>query len=69
VSLTTVFRSPALEVGAWVCPYGPHDRPFAEVHGAWRLSYVRKGSFGCRARGREFEFVAGSIKVGRPGDE
>jgi AraC-like DNA-binding protein len=30
---------------------------------------VRKGSFGCRTRGRFFELVAGSILVGHPGDE
>jgi AraC-like DNA-binding protein len=30
---------------------------------------VRKGSFGCRTRGRSFELVAGSILVGHPGDE
>jgi AraC-like DNA-binding protein len=30
---------------------------------------VRKGSFGCRSRGRSFELVAGSVMVGHPGDE
>jgi AraC family transcriptional regulator len=69
MALRTVFHDRSLTVGTWICPYGPHDRPFAEVNAGWRLSYVRKGSFGCRARGRAFEFVAGSIKVGRPGDE
>ncbi len=67
--LRTLFRNRSLEVAAWVCPYGPADAPFAEVHNAWRVSYVRRGSFGCRAQGRDFEFVPGSIKVGRPGDE
>ncbi len=69
MSLRTVFRTRSLEVADWVCPYGPHDRPFTEVNAGWRLSYVRRGSFGCRARGRQFEFVAGSVKVARPGDE
>ena len=69
MALRTVFRDRFLSVGTWVCPYGPHDRPFVEVNAGWRLSSVRRGSFGCRAQGREFEFVAGSIKVARPGDE
>jgi AraC-like DNA-binding protein len=30
---------------------------------------VRKGSFGCRTGGRQFELVAGSILVGHPGNE
>src|SRR5690349_7320621 len=69
MALRTVFQNRALSVGTWVCPYGPHDRPFTEVNAGWRLSYVRRGSFGCRAGGRDFEFVAGSVKVARPGDE
>ncbi|HWA36900.1 MAG TPA: AraC family transcriptional regulator [Burkholderiales bacterium] len=69
MALRTVFQDRSLAVGTWVCPYGPHDRPFVEVNAGWRLSYVHRGSFGCRARGRDFEFVAGSVKVARPGDE
>jgi AraC family transcriptional regulator len=69
MALRSVFRDRFLSVGTWICPYGPYDRPFVEVNAGWRLSYVRRGSFGCRAQGREFEFVAGSIKVARPGDE
>lgn len=30
---------------------------------------VRRGSFGCRSRGRSYELVAGSLLVGYPGDE
>lgn len=63
------FRSPSVAVADWICPYGPQDRPFTEAYDAFRVSYVRRGSFGCRAQGGEFEFVAGSLKVGRPGDE
>ncbi len=40
-----------------------------ERHRSHSVSYVRKGSFGCRTRGRFFELVAGSILVGHPGDE
>lgn len=51
------------------CTAGPHDRPYAECHGDFSVSYVRKGSFGCRTQGRSFELVAGSLLVGYPGDE
>ncbi|MCW5622534.1 MAG: helix-turn-helix transcriptional regulator [Burkholderiales bacterium] len=51
------------------CTAGPSATPFTEVHGSYSISYVRKGSFGYRARGRTFELVAGSVLVGRAGDE
>jgi AraC-like DNA-binding protein len=40
-----------------------------ERHHCHSISFVRKGSFGCRSRGRLFELVAGSVLVGHPGDE
>jgi AraC family transcriptional regulator len=43
--------------------------PFVELHDSFSVSYVRKGSFGCRTLGDSFELVAGSILVGHPGDE
>ena len=51
------------------CSAGPDDKPFVEQYASHSISYVRKGSFGCRCRGRTFELVAGSILVGYPGDE
>jgi len=51
------------------CTAGPGDQPFPERHLSFSASYVRKGSFGYRTRGRSFELVAGSILVGHPGDE
>jgi AraC-like DNA-binding protein len=51
------------------CEVGPEDAPFVEVHDSFSIAYVRKGTFGCRARGRSFELVAGSILIGHPGDE
>ena len=39
------------------------------MHRSYSVSYVRKGSFGYRTRGRAFELVAGSVLVGRAGDE
>jgi AraC-like DNA-binding protein len=67
-------RTPLLErrsisVADFRCTAGPGDKPFAEQYASHSISYVRKGSFGCRCRGRMFELVTGSILVGYPGDE
>ena len=51
------------------CEAGPGDRPYAEMHDDLSLSYVRRGSFGLSSRGRAHDLVAGSVLVGRPGDE
>jgi AraC-like DNA-binding protein len=51
------------------CEARPGDRPFTELHDRYSVSYVRKGSFGYRVGGRAFELVAGSVLIGRPGDE
>jgi AraC family transcriptional regulator len=64
-----LLQDKAIEVYDYVCSAAPGDRPFAELHEVHSLAYVRKGSFGYRVRGRSFELVAGSILVGRLGDE
>lgn len=69
MSAATILRSGSLSVIDYRCTAGPDDRPFVEIHGSHSISYVRKGSFGCRTRGKSFELVAGSILVGHPGDE
>lgn len=51
------------------CTAGPGDKPFTESHAGYSVSYVRKGSFGCVARGEAHELVTGSLLVGYPGDE
>jgi AraC family transcriptional regulator len=51
------------------CDAGPTDRAYVEQHQDYSLSYVRRGSFGCRCGGRLYELVAGSVLIGRPGDE
>lgn len=66
---TTVLRRGSLSVIDYQCDAGPADAPFVELHHGFSVSYVRKGSFGYRARGESFELVAGSILVGHPGDE
>ena len=66
---TTPLRHGAISVTDYQCSVEPGDQPFVELHGGFSISYVRKGSFGCRARGESHELVAGSILVGHPGDE
>jgi AraC family transcriptional regulator len=65
----TLLRCGAITVLDFRCRAGPADVPFAERHAAFSISYVRRGSFGYRGAGGAAELVAGSILVGRPGDE
>jgi AraC-like DNA-binding protein len=66
---TTLLQRQSISVSDFRCSAGPGDTPFVEQYRCHSVSYVRKGSFGCRTRGRTFELVAGSILVGFPGDE
>lgn len=66
---TTLLKSRSISVNDYRCEMGPGDAPFVEQHDAFSVSYVRKGSFGYRARGASFELVAGSLLVGHPGEE
>lgn len=59
----------AVAVAEYACGADAPAAPVTEVHAAWSISYVRRGSFGCTCRGRRHELVPGSILVGRPGDE
>jgi hypothetical protein len=68
VSTTVLCRGP-ISVIDYRCSAGPGDEPFSELHQRYSISYVREGAFGCRARGESHELVAGSILVGRHGDE
>ncbi|WP_158816742.1 AraC family transcriptional regulator [Methylocapsa sp. S129] len=65
----TLLHSGTVSVSDYHCEAGPGDKPYAERHQDYSISYVRKGSFGCRCRGRHYELVAGSVLIGRPGDE
>jgi AraC-like DNA-binding protein len=58
-----------MEAVDYRCEAGASARPFTERHGAFSVSYVRKGSFGYASRGRAAELVAGSTLVGCAGDE
>ena len=66
---TTILRDEWLTVVDRRCSAGPDDRPFAEQHEDFSISYVRRGSFGYRARGESHQLVAGAVLVGRAGDE
>jgi AraC-like DNA-binding protein len=69
MTATPLFQCDSISVFDFRCTAGPGDKPFTEQHSGHSVSYVRKGSFGCRSRGRTFELVAGSVLVGHPGDE
>jgi AraC-like DNA-binding protein len=69
MSATTLLQRPSITVSEFRCSAGPGDTPFVEQHRCHSVSFVRKGSFGCRSRGRSHELVAGSVMVGHPGDE
>ncbi len=64
-----LLKRDSISVFDFRCTAGPADTPFMEQHIGHSVSFVRKGSFGCRSRGRSFELVAGSVLVGHPGDE
>ena len=64
-----IVRGGAISVTDYRCTAAPDESPFVEVHGGFDIAYVRRGSFGYRARGESLELVAGSLLVGRPGDE
>src|SRR3954449_98735 len=66
---TTLLQRRTITVSEFRCSAGPGDRPFAEAHRGHSISYVRKGSFGLRCRGKLAELVAGSVLIGHPGDE
>jgi AraC-like DNA-binding protein len=69
MTATTLLERPSISVSDFRCDAGPGDRPFAEQHRCHSISYVRKGSFGLRCRGKSHELVARSVLIGHPGDE
>jgi AraC-like DNA-binding protein len=69
MTATTLLQRPSITVSDFRCSAAPGDAPFVERHRCHSISFVRKGSFGYRARGRFHELVAGSVLIGHPGDE
>jgi AraC-like DNA-binding protein len=66
---TILFQGSGITVTDYRCMAGPDDAPFAEQHASHSISYVRKGSFGCRCRGRSHELVTGAVLIGAPGED
>lgn len=66
---STRLRSKSMKVVDYRCSSSPSEKPFTELHTGYSVSYVRKGSFGFKARGVSHDLVAGSVLLGYPGDE
>jgi AraC-like DNA-binding protein len=69
MSMTRISESRGLAIYDYRCQIGVGARPFVEQHRRSSISFVRKGSFGYRTRGRHYDLVAGSVLVGRAGDD
>lgn len=69
MQINTLLQTQALSVLDYRCAAAPGDKPYAELFATHSISYVRKGSFGCCLRGRNYELVPGSLLVGHAGDE
>lgn len=65
----TTLHQDSIVVIDYRCTASSHDRPFTEQHSRHSISYVRRGSFGCRLGSRSAELVAGSLMIGYAGDE
>lgn len=69
MQVRTLIQTDHVTVRDYRCDAGPDARPFAEQHDGTSISYVRRGSFGYRYRGRRHDLVAGCVLTGRAGDE
>lgn len=69
MAATPLLETPLLSVLDYRCEARPGDPSFAEAHATFSVSYVRRGSFGCRKGRHAYELVAGALFVGHPGDE
>jgi AraC family transcriptional regulator len=66
--MTVLFSQPHLTVVDYACTRRATDPSFEEVHESHSLSFVRRGSFGCRTHGRQFELSPGGYFIGYPDD-
>jgi AraC family transcriptional regulator len=66
---TKLTETANLSATLYRCEAGPEEKPYAEMHGAYSIAFVRRGSFGYLNRGRHFDMVPGSFLIGRPGEE
>jgi AraC family transcriptional regulator len=66
---TKLTETANLSATLYRCEAGPEEKPYAEMHGAYSIAFVRRGSFGYINRGRHFDLVPGAFLIGRPGEE
>jgi AraC family transcriptional regulator len=66
---TTVLCTGPVSVIGYCCTAGSMTTPYTEHHTCYSVSYVRTGSFGYVTRGMSYDMVAGSVLVGRLGDD
>jgi AraC-like DNA-binding protein len=66
---TLLRATPPVSIFAHHCELGPRDPVLPEQHASHSLSFVWRGTFGCRTHAGRFELVPGSLFVGHPGDE
>lgn len=69
MTAVTPLYSGSILVLDYRCTAKPGDGSFWEAHRYHSVSYVRRGSFGCRTLGRRVELVAGAVLVGHQNDE
>jgi AraC family transcriptional regulator len=67
--VTALFEGGGLTVANYACCAKPGDASVPEHHSGYALAFVQSGSFGYLARGERYELVAGSLLLGRPGEE
>ncbi len=67
--VTALFEGGGLRVANYACCAKPGDASVPEHHSGYALAFVQSGSFGYLARGQRYELVAGSLLLGRPGEE
>ena len=65
----TILHHESVLVIDYRCAASSSDRPFTEQHARHSISYVRRGSFGCRIGSRRSDLVAGSLMIGHAGHE
>jgi AraC family transcriptional regulator len=58
MTATTILQRATISVIDYRCDAHLNDAPVVELHDGFSVSYVRKGSFGYRARGAAFELAA-----------
>ena len=66
---TVLLETPSVAAAAYDCDAHGDEPPFGEQHPAHTLSYVTSGAFGYASPSATRDVVAGSVIVGRPGEE